>query len=153
MIGFKDTMVWRSAGFVTFTTFFIMISGPIAIHSSYTSPLSKRSWRTVVTNPFVPSLPSSVATYTFSQNSRNLSAHKTYSLLLPPMITSTFVPFSANLRSCGYKGAAPTPPATPMTLFSFFSRAAGTPRGPTKSATYSPSFFWLNRVVEYPNTW
>ena len=115
MIGFKDTIVGMSYSFVILTTFFIMISGPIAITSSYFTPALIWSSNTVVTKPLVPRLPSSVAIYTLSQNSSNNSLRITNSALLPPMITSTGTPIFANLRSCGYNGAAPTPPATPMT--------------------------------------
>ena len=149
MIGFNDTDVLIFLGLVTLTTAFIIGTGPIAITSSILSPFSIKSLNTVVTNPFVPKEPSSVAIYTFLQNFLNSSANKTYCASRPPIITSTSTPRFASSRSCGYNGALPTPPATPITCFTSWN-FVGTPNGPTKSVSSSPSFNLDNSRVEYP---
>ena len=81
------------------------------------------------------------------------------SFVLEPTITSTSIPCSCIHFTCGYTGAAPTPPATNRYFLFFnsatssFTKSEAFPRGPTTSRNASPAFNSAIFSVEAPTVW
>ena len=87
--GLRLTIVLMPNGRVASAQPFIMIGGPIAMHSSMSGCFSTARRMPSATVPLMPIEPSSVHTITSSHTERNLSSQNTRSLLRKPMTPIT----------------------------------------------------------------
>ncbi len=87
--GLRLTIVLMPYGRVASAQPFIMIGGPMAMHSSMSGWRSTAMRIPSATVPFTPRDPSSVHTITSSHTERNLSSQNTRSLLRNPMTPMT----------------------------------------------------------------
>ena len=82
----------------------------------------------------------------------NSRSKMTRSLLRKPAMACTKHPFWCNACTTGSAMAQPTPPPITHTR-STPSISVGLPKGPTKSAIYSPSPFVASSIVDAPTAW
>ena len=135
--------------FVSLQTNFIIISGPMAMTSSYFSPDSVRARSLSVTSPFSPAEPSSVIRKNASLAEAKSSLSITRLSERKPTILCTVAPDLCSFFAIGRAIALPTPP--PMTAtFRSPSVSVALPRGPTKSEIYSPAFLAARSLVVAP---
>ena len=148
MMVFRLASVGRLYLAVVRATNFIMIAGPMAMHLSTCSRLMTCSTPTVTT-PFCPIEPSSVMTMTSSEYCASWSLRMIRSLLRAARTVMTRFPAALSAWAIGNIGAAPTPPQAQITV-PYLRISVALPSGPTRSASWSPTFIAQSLADETP---
>ena len=150
MMVFRETSVEMPYFCVVRQENFIIIGGPMA-KALLMCSCSANFSIPIVTTPFSPFEPSSVMMMSSSEEARSSSSRITSSAVLPANTVSTLLPAAFSPRTIGSIGAAPTPPQAHITVPNF-SMCVGLPRGPTTSATSSPTLRLHNLVDDNPTS-
>jgi len=100
MIALRETVAGTPNSWQVLAQNFIMIAGPIA-HTCATFRVASTSWRGIVTTPFTPWLPSSVAMWSSEETSAMRSSHSKRSFVRAPTTAITSFPSARSARAMG----------------------------------------------------